>query len=130
LLDYVCISRKFPAHYEKENLVKEEFFVLSKKGKPMRRVRFPCAICGKKVSRSSIRRDHIDPVINPETGFPLTQLGEDDWNVYIKRLFCSGDNIQLICKPCHDGKTKKEKKERVVNRKKLTKRIKKDNIKL
>lgn len=75
----------------------------------MKRVRFPCVICKKKVNSSEIRRDHIIPVI-PETGFPKLKTGEDDWNVVINRMFEIPNNIQMICKICHDEKTKGENK--------------------
>lgn len=31
-----------------------------------------------------------------------------DWNTYVDNLFCDEDNWQVICKPCHDIKTKEE----------------------
>lgn len=32
-----------------------------------------------------------------------------DWNTYIENLFCEEENLQLLCKECHDKKTKKER---------------------
>ncbi|CAB5222032.1 HNHc domain containing protein, partial [uncultured Caudovirales phage] len=46
--------------------------------------------------------DHIKPVIDPKKGFTT-------WDDYIKRLFCTEDNMQTLCKPCHLAKTKLEK---------------------
>lgn len=49
----------------------------------------------------ALKADHIEPVVDPEVGF--VSIGE-----YAERLFCSADNYQMLCKPCHDFKSKKE----------------------
>ena len=46
--------------------------------------------------------DHIDPIVDPKTGFI-------DWDTYINRMFCEEDNLQLLCGPCHDEKSMKER---------------------
>lgn len=48
--------------------------------------------------------DHIEPITLPETGFT-------SWDETIDRMFCEMDNLQLLCKSCHDEKTQKEKEE-------------------
>lgn len=48
--------------------------------------------------------DHIIPVVGPE--------GFTTWDDFISRLFCEEDNLQLLCKDCHDVKTLHEKEER------------------
>lgn len=107
------ISRKYPPHYRAENAVKEVYYIETKTGKKLRRVRFTCASCGKKVDKKQIRRDHIDPVVDPTVGFPIVkETGEDDWNAYLKRMLVSEDKIQMICKPCHEIKSKEENKTR------------------
>lgn len=45
--------------------------------------------------------DHIDPVIDIDDGFV-------DWNAYIPGLFCSSDNLQFLCRQCHEIKTRIE----------------------
>lgn len=52
-------SRRYPPIYEAQNAVKEYYTIESKTGKPLKRVRFPCAICKRKFSNKEIRRDHI-----------------------------------------------------------------------
>ena len=55
--------------------------------------------------------DHIEPIIDPETGFTT-------WDECIERMFCEKEGLQLLCGPCHDEKTLKEKqkaKERRIN---------------
>lgn len=63
-----------------------------------------CASCKKRTRNKDIQIDHIIPVVDPEVGF-------QDWNTYISRMFCEKDNLQAICKTCHkkktDGKGKK-----------------------
>jgi 5-methylcytosine-specific restriction endonuclease McrA len=112
------IFRRYPPFYQVRNTVKEEYSVLSKTGKPMRRVRFTCALCKEKHSNSNIVVDHINPVIDPKVGFPLLPDGTDDWIRYIARLFCSIENLQVLCRACHDTKSGKEAKVRAKVRKK------------
>ena len=48
--------------------------------------------------KNNIFTDHIIPV------------GSDgDWNEVISNLFCEAENLQLLCKECHDKKTKDER---------------------
>ena len=46
--------------------------------------------------------DHIDPVVDPKVGFV-------DWTTYIERMFVEEDGLQILCKECHDKKTRFEK---------------------
>jgi len=61
--------------------------------------------CGVEWPKKTFRVDHIDPVVDPRTGF----VGYD---VYAKRLFCGLSGLQGLCKPCHDLKSKGENKVR------------------
>ena len=56
-----------------------------------------CASCKKR--SSDLYADHIDPVVNPNTGFI-------DWNTYIDRMF--NGKLQALCEGCHAAKTKEE----------------------
>lgn len=44
--------------------------------------------------------DHIQPVGGPEEG---------GWDGVIKRLYCEVDGLQVLCRKCHDLKTKDER---------------------
>lgn len=66
---------------------------------------FQCRKCKAEFGRSDVNVDHVEPVINPETGFV-------DWNTYITRLFCPLDGLQVLCSKCHDEKTFNENKQR------------------
>lgn len=70
---------------------------------------YTCAECKNIFRKKDIAIDHIDPVINPLTGFL-------DWNEYINRLFCDETGLQVLCnngkESCHKRKTKLENKAR------------------
>jgi len=52
--------------------------------------------------------DHIEPIV-PVTGWV-------SWDSCIERMFCEEDNLQLLCKACHDSKSKEETGERAMHR--------------
>jgi 5-methylcytosine-specific restriction endonuclease McrA len=52
--------------------------------------------------------DHIEPIV-PVTGWV-------SWDSCIERMFCEVDNLQLLCKACHDIKSKEETGERAIHR--------------
>ena len=54
--------------------------------------------------------DHIDPIIDPAVGFTT-------WDNVIERMFCEAKNLQVLCKECHDTKTKQEREQRGTKRK-------------
>jgi hypothetical protein len=58
--------------------------------------------------KGKICHDHTEPII-PVSGF---QNGDWDWNEYIENMFCSEGDFSIICKACHDKKTKEENKQR------------------
>jgi hypothetical protein len=58
---------------------------------------------------SGIYVDHIKPIIDPAVGFV-------SWDQTIERMFCELDNLQCICKDCHDVKTEIEKQIAVLRR--------------
>lgn len=59
------------------------------------RGKYACAECHKLFSAKSIQVDHKNP------------MGKFmDWDIYINKLFCRPDQLQLLCKPCHAIKTK------------------------
>lgn len=72
---------------------------------------YRCNCCKKEFVQSSVQVDHIVPVMKA-TGF-------DTWDDYINSLFCSKDNLQVLCKGCHQKKTNTENKDRRSARKKL-----------
>lgn len=55
-----------------------------------------CVKCNK---RTKLYADHVEPVVDPKTGF-------QGWDVYYERLVKG--KLQAICKSCHAEKTKEE----------------------
>ena len=66
---------------------------------------YMCAKCKKLFVASDVQVDHIEPVVDPKKGFV-------SWDVYINRMYCEIENLQVLCKPCHKIKTDQEKLER------------------
>jgi formylmethanofuran dehydrogenase subunit E len=64
---------------------------------------YRCNVCRKYVD--SVAVDHINPVVDPATGFTT-------WDNYFERLYCSKDNLQAICDKCHFCKSSLEAAER------------------
>mgnify|MGYP003636693877 CR=1 FL=1 len=56
----------------------------------------------KKVKKPFTVVDHIYPAVDPAKGW-------QSYDDFISRLFCEADNLQLLCKTCHDQKTLNEK---------------------
>jgi len=48
--------------------------------------------------KNNIFTDHIKPI-----------GGHDSWDKIIAGMFCESDNLQVLCKECHDAKTKDER---------------------
>jgi len=78
---------------------------------------YKCAMCTKVHTRSNIQLDHILPVISLK--------GFKTWDEYIDRLLCDPEGFQVLCRPCHDAKTKGENS----LRKQLTKSTRKVKLK-
>lgn len=63
---------------------------------------YECQCCKKHFPSKMVQVDHIEPVIDPITGFTT-------WDEVISRMFCEEDNFQVLCIPCHTEKSNKEK---------------------
>lgn len=69
------------------------------------------ALCEKyegeyEVIRGKIEADHVIEVIDVKKGFC-------DWNTYIERLWCSAEGYNMLCRECHEKKTKEGTESRV-----------------
>jgi 5-methylcytosine-specific restriction endonuclease McrA len=69
-------------------------------------VQYQCAVCKNWVGSTKVEVDHIIPVIE------VNEKGFVDWNMFVDRLFCGPENLQVICDPCHDKKTHEERMKR------------------
>ncbi len=66
---------------------------------------YKCAKCKKHFVAADVQVDHVLPVVDPKVGFV-------SWDMFIDRIFCEIENLQVMCKPCHKVKTELEKVER------------------
>jgi 5-methylcytosine-specific restriction endonuclease McrA len=94
-------SRRWPPKYKalKEALTGRK--VNAKTGKMA--MHYKCVACEDIFIAADVQVDHISPVVDPKKGFV-------SWDVYITRMFCEIDGMQVMCKPCHNIKTTEEKK--------------------
>ena len=110
------VFSRSPIVQELRKSVREERVQYKKDGSVSKRkaVFYKCAKCGvmHRAKESSV--DHKDPVIDPKIGF-------QSWDIFVSRLFCSADKLQVLCSTCHDKKTAEERKIRNKYKKKLTK---------
>lgn len=80
-----------------------------KNGNPKTKVKYVCAECKRqKINKyyeiNEVQVDHINPIV-PVEGFT-------NWDDYILKLFCDSKDLQVLCIPHHEEKTKKENEER------------------
>jgi hypothetical protein len=66
---------------------------------------YQCNKCKKHFPQKEVQVNHIDSVISTEHGF----VG---WDVFIQRLYCDKNNLEVVCKPCHKLITLEENEER------------------
>lgn len=99
-------SHKWPPKWEVRKRAWVERGIYKCAGYERRAHNVPASIGGKGKKRSNnVFVDHIIPVGGP---------GDDGgWNSVISRLYCEIDGLQVLCKECHDGKTKSERKKKV-----------------
>ena len=80
---------------------------------------YKCAGCGEEVPVTTKKEgkriknvsvDHIEPITDPDKGF-------EGWDKLIERMFCEGDNLQVLCGDCHTTKTNEERNEAKQRRK-------------
>ena len=96
-------SRRWPVKYKALKAAFAGRQVNAKTGKLA--MHYRCAACNKLYVASDVQVDHIRPVVDPKKGFV-------SWDVYIDRMFCEMENLQVLCKADHKVKTDQEKLER------------------
>jgi ribosome-binding protein aMBF1 (putative translation factor) len=80
---------------------------------------YVCAECGEygkpaanKSGHPRVWVDHKEPLV-PIDGMPIS------WDLYLHRLFCGPEDLQVLCEPCHKIKSKEENRVRRQNKKEL-----------
>jgi 5-methylcytosine-specific restriction endonuclease McrA len=89
--------RKAWLYYPSRQVIKERERVIVVGEK--HRFEYPCANCGGLFKDREVDVDHIIPAGSLQT----------DANSYLERLFCEPEELQILCKPCHKAKTKRER---------------------
>lgn len=93
-------ARRYPPKYETLNEAKTEKKINPKTGRMAQH--FRCASCSNEYPSKQVQVDHRDPVVSPVDGFV-------SWDIFIERLYCGKDNLQVLCLSCHQLKSKKER---------------------
>lgn len=57
---------------------------------------------GKRTRTKNIFVDHVVPIIDPSKGF-------EGWDKCVANMYCEEDNLQVLCKNCHDIKSAEER---------------------
>src|ERR1700677_279103 len=76
---------------------------------------YQCNLCKGRFKNKEVKVDHVDPVV------PI--LSNSCRNVspsteqFVQRMFPAGEGFQVLCKPCHDNKTRSENEQRRESRK-------------
>jgi len=61
---------------------------------------YKCSVCGGIIpNQKLVKADHIEQV----------RADGWDWNKFMERLFCPPVGLQIMCKACHDKKSKEER---------------------
>lgn len=75
------------------------------------RNKYECAHCGELFGTREVQVDHIEPRVNPLTGWV-------SFDEYIERSLVDVDTLQVLCIPCHQKKSTSENKMRSVTKRK------------
>ena len=89
--------QRYPVKFQVKNANRRK----KKKG---RGFEYPCALCNDWFMDKDVQVDHIRPCGSLKSW--------DDLVPFAKNLFCEKDNLQLLCKDCHQSKTNDERKKR------------------
>lgn len=71
---------------------------------------YTCKQCTGDFPAKEVQVDHINPIIDPSTGFTT-------WDGVVDNMFCEQENLQILCLTCHKIKTKEEKERKTINAK-------------
>lgn len=95
-------TQRYPPKYLTLNEAKTEKKINQKSGRIAQH--FECNACHNDFPAKDVQIDHILPVVGRD--------GFTTWDSFINQLYCSKENLQVLCTECHSIKTKQENKER------------------
>lgn len=70
---------------------------------------YKCEVCNEEFKITQLEVDHVIPV-GPTPGSKNADPNLT-WDEFIQRVFCSYENLRVLCKPCHRSKTSVERKQ-------------------
>ena len=88
---------KYPVRYQVMDAAKKPYTGKDKRTKWV----YECASCKGKFKSTEVQVDHIKPA--------GTLKDYKDLPSFVRNLFCEADNLQVLCKECHNKKTKEER---------------------
>lgn len=88
---------KFPTRYQALNDAKRPYGGKDKRTK----WEYQCNHCSKWFKTKEVQVDHIVPA--------GTLKSYEHLPAFVEKLFCEKANLQILCKPCHEIKTKEER---------------------
>lgn len=89
---------KYPVRYQVMDKAKQPYKGTDKRTKWV----YECNSCKTLYKSTDVQVDHIKPAGSLQDYKDLPN--------FVKTLFCEADNLQVLCKACHDVKTKQERK--------------------
>ena len=69
---------------------------------------YECELCGHRSGPKGVQVNHKEPVVGVE--------GFQGWDIYIERLFCDIDGLEIVCSGCHKKETEKQRNARKTKR--------------
>jgi 5-methylcytosine-specific restriction endonuclease McrA len=94
-------SNKWPPKWECKRAARTERGVYKCEGFARSRHTVPASIVVKGKRQNNIFVDHVAPIVGGN--------GFTSWDDFIEGLYCEVDNLQVLCKECHDAKSKAER---------------------
>lgn len=94
------LSRKWPPIYQCLHNARRAYTGTNKR----RKWEYNCKSCGGWFDAKQVAVDHR---------IPCGELNShEDLPEFVRKLFCSADELDVLCHTCHDVKTKQEREER------------------
>lgn len=89
---------RYPVKYKVKNAARRD---KPKNKKGRHKYEYQCAYCKKYYMDKEVQVDHIVPCGSLRT--------PEDLVSFVPALFCEEEDLQVLCKPCHQKKTNKER---------------------